>query len=253
MPSRIDATVSGVQDNLDLALVPVVATLLSISEVLRALGTNASGGFTFPFPAGLPTLWTYVSIPNTPVSGGTDPGQFVAFLPIFLVGLLITAALEAGFLGTITSRLTGSGSSFFTNVEVYTLRILGVNLLRAAITFVVAPIFFVSPVIGLPVLLGLMYLLYGLSFVIVANDARFFDALEITIDYATDGGDYAVFAIAHLLIGAVVSFFFTAVVVNLGIGGLLVGTVVVAVPALFVATYGVFLFHDLGNRPITVG
>lgn len=234
-----------------MAAIPIVATLLSVSDLLRTLDATGGGGFTVPFPTGLPTLWTYVSVPNPPVGGG-DPGASVlSGVPLLIVGILITAALEAGFLGTIASRITGNGDSFVENVYQYTIRIVGVNLLRVAVTLLATPIVLVSPVIGFPVLIVLTYLLYGHAFAIVAHDVSFAEGLETTVDYATDGGDYAAFGIAHLVFGGVASLFLTEIVLNTGVAGVAVGTLLVAVPAFAVATYGVVLFRDLGNQPVT--
>lgn len=53
----------------------------------------------------------------------------------------------------------------------------GVNLLRAAIVFAVFLLVVVPP-LAIVVVLGLMYLVYGLPFEIVVHDADFSSALQ---------------------------------------------------------------------------
>ena len=172
MPSRHDRAAAVTRRSVPLAAVPFVASLVSISNVQRALGAGG-GGVTFPFPAGLPTLWTYVSLPGVSAGGigtVTGPGALVAALPLFLVGLVVT------------------------------------------------------------------------------RDAGVLPALERTVGHATDGGAYATFGFAHLFAGAVASFFLSGLARNGGLPGILFGAAVVAVPAVFVAAYGVLVFRDLGGR-----
>lgn len=245
MPSRYERAADVTQDSLELALVPVAATLLSLSKVAQALQSPAGGGVTFPFPTGLPTLWTYVSLPNEP--GGVSVGgplSLVAFLPLFVVGLLVTSALEAGFLGSLSRRIDGRPTAFTESVRTFTLRMVGVNVLRAAIVFAVLPLLFVPPLAVL-VLLALMYLVYGLPFVVVVADTGVREALSATVSHALEGGSYAAFGFGHLLAGAVVSLFVTGIVRNGGVLGVFLGTVAVAIPSVFVATYGLLVFRDL--------
>lgn len=245
MGARFDSAVAVTRDSLEFAAVPAVATLLSGSKVARALATDPGGGVSFPFPTGLPTLWTYVSLPS-----GTSPGSIggplslVTFVPLFLLGLLVTSALEAGFLGSLLRRIDGESFQIRSDVERFTLRLVGVNLLRAALVFAVAPLL-VAPPLAVAVLLALMYLVYGLPFVIVVRDAAFTPGLRATVSHAFDGGLYATFGVTHLVAGAAGSFVLTALVRNGGVPGLLFGTALVSVPAVLVAVYGLLVFRDL--------
>ena len=229
-----------------LAIVPAAATLLSLSKVARALAAGGGGGATFPFPSGLPTLWTYVSLPNGPGGpGGAAAGgplSVLAFLPLFLVGLLVTSALEAGFLGALLGRIDDEPPAFVESVQRFTLRMVGVNLVRVATVLAALP-FLVFPPFALAVVVVLSYLVYGLPFELVVSDAPLGAALASTVERALDGGTYASFGFAHLLAGSVASFFLTGVVRNTGILGVVLGTAIVAVPAVFVATYGLLVFR----------
>lgn len=247
MPSTFDRSIEITRESLALALVPIAASLLSGSKIARVQEAGPGGGMTFPFPTGLPTLWTYVSVP-TGSSGGvgsiSGPLAFGVFVPLFVVGLLVTSALEAGFLGSLNRRIDGGTIDFVANVKRFTIRIVGVNLLRAIIVFAMFPLL-VFPPLALGVVLVLIYLIYGLPFEIVINDIGLVESIEATVSYALNGGPYAWFGLAHLLGGAVASLFLTTLVRNHGMFGIVVGTLIVAVPAVFVATYGLLVFREL--------
>lgn len=249
MPSRYDRAVAVTRRSTALALVPFAASLLSLSKVRQALAANG-GGIAFPFPTGLPTLWTYVSLPGVVGTGSSaGPGSLALFLPLFLVGLLVTAALEAGLLGALDGQIDGTDRGFVGGVEQFTLRIVGVNLVRAAVVLVALPFVVLGPlvVVGFLLVVVLSYLIYGLPFVVVTQNVGLGDALGRTVGLATDGGGYARFGFVHLLAGALASLVLSVVVRNGGIPAILLGAAVVAFPAVFVAAYGLFVFRDLGD------
>jgi hypothetical protein len=258
MPSRYERAVSLTLDSPSLAVVPAVATLLSFSNVARVLVAGPGGGVSFPFPHGLPTLWTYVSVPSgsSGVSLG-GPLSLVTFLPLFVLGLLLTSALEAGFLGSLSRHIDAGAHTgtdrrpvaplpvFVESARRFTLRLVGVNLIRAGIVLAVFPLLFLPPLAFVAVL-ALSYLTYGLPFVVVAGDVTVRTALGVTWVLALDGGSYASFGVAHLVCGAAVSLVLTWAVRNVGVPGILVGTVLTAMPAVFVAAYGLLLVRDAG-------
>ena len=238
--------------SLPLAVVPAVAGLLSLSNVARALRAGPGGGVSFPFPTGLPTLWTYASVPGG--SGGaavTGPLSVALFVPLFLVGLLVTSTLEAGLLGTLSARLDGDPDDFGGSARRYALRMVGVNLLRFCVVLLALPFALVFPPLALLVVVVGSYLLYGLPFVVVTREAGLEEALGATTGYASEGGRYAAFGFGHLVAGAACSLALSPLV-RMGLGGVLLGTALVAVPAVFVAAYGLLVFRDLdGRRPAT--
>lgn len=245
MPSTFDDALDVTRRSLDLAHLPAIATLLSLSKVTQALEAGPGGGMTFPMPTGLPTLWTYVSLPSG--SGGmsiSGPLAFTAFIPLFIVGLVITSALEAGFLGTLRRRIEGRPVDFLASAKQFVWRMILVNLLRALVVFAMFPLIAIPP-LAIVVVIAVTYLIYGLPFVIVVTDEDFETSLRTTIDQALSGGRYAGFGVAHLLGGAVLSLFLTTLVRNGGLFGILVGTAVVAVPAVFVGAFGLLLFREL--------
>jgi len=251
MPSRYERTAAVAQRSLPLAVVPFVASLVSLSKVQQALSAGG-GGITFPFPSGLPTLWTYVSLPGVTgpgVATTASPAALLAVVPLFLAGLLVTSALEAGFLGALDGRFGDGERGFGAGVAQFGLRMVGVNLVRAAVVLVALPFVIVPPLIlfALLAVIVLGYLTYGLPFVVVTQDVGLLTALERTIGHATDGGGYATFGLGHLVAGAVASIALSILARNGGLPGIVVGAALVAVPAVFVATYGLFVFRDLGG------
>ena len=255
MPSTYERAIDVTRRSGWLAVVPVAATLLSFSKISRALSSGPGGGVAFPFPTGLPTLWTYVSLPGGPGPGGPSIGgplSFVAFVPLFLLGLVVTSALEAGFLGSLSRRIDGAPIAFGESVRRFTVRLIGVNIVRALVVLLALP-FIVFPPLAFAVVIVLTYLVYGLPFVVVVRDVGLADAFEATVDHARTGGRYAAFGLGHLLAGAAASLVLTMLARNGGLLGVLIGTAVVAVPAVFVGVYGLLVFRELdgsrgGNR-----
>ncbi|WP_459191224.1 hypothetical protein [Halosimplex sp. J119] len=244
MPSRFDRAVEVTSESLSLAWVPVAATLLSGSKVARALAADGGGGVTFPFPSGLPTLWNYVSLPSGPSGVGVSgPLSVATFVPLFVVGLVLTSALEAGFLGALDSRIDGGPLAFADGVKQFTGRIVGVNVIRFAVVLAALPVI-VLPPLAILVVVVLTYLVYGLPFAVVVGDRDLSTALDSTIEFAKSGNEYASFGLTHLVAGAVGSYVLSGAVRNLGAFGILFGTAVVAVPALIVSTYGLLLFRE---------
>jgi len=253
MPSRFERAAAIAQRSLALAVVPFVASLASVSKVEQALSAGG-GGVTFPFPSGLPTLWTYVSLPGVTgpgVATGANPAALLTVLPLFVVGFLVISALEAGFLGALDGRTGDDGRGFVAGVAQFGLRLAGVNLVRLAVVLAALPFVVVPPLIlfALVIVVVLGYLTYGLPFVVVTQDMGVVAALERTVGHATDGGSYAAFGFGHLVAGAVASLGLSVLARNGGLPGIVVGAAVVAVPAVFVAAYGVVLFRDLGGTP----
>lgn len=247
-PSRTDRARALLGRRPELLAVPAVASLLSLSSLARALAAGPGGGVTLPLPAGLPTVWTYASLPTSggvPVAGGglgLLPG-----LAAFLVGTFLTGALEAGLVGTLDDLAAGRPAVFAVAVRRHAVPVTLARLLRAGLVLVVAPFVLAAPplaVVAVPLLLAASYALYGLPFVIVVEDRRFRPALARTLRLARRGGASLRFAVAHVLAGAAVSLP-VSVLIRGGLPGVLAAVAVTAPVAAFVAAYGVCLFRDL--------
>lgn len=235
---------------LHLAFVPLVATLLSFSKVVAMATPHGGGGVTFPLPTGLPTLWTFVNTPGLGrgTVGPATSAATVVWVPLFVLGFLLVSALQGGFLGVLANRAEGRRGSFVRNAGDFLPRMVGANLITMLVVFVALPLLFFPP-LAIVVALVLSYLVYGLPFVVVVEDMAVLDALGETIRLATTGGRYLEYAVGYLVVGTVASFVLTAIVYNLGLLGVLLGAVVVAVPALFLAAVGVLVFRDLAWTP----
>jgi len=232
--------------SLPLAVVPLLASLLSPAKIATVLSKPIDGGVSFPVPSGLPTLWSFVQANGLTVSGSGGAGlsPFV-WLPLFAVGLLIASALEAGFVGAVANRLDGESADFLTNVTRYGRRMIGVNLVRFAVVLLALPFIVFGP-LAILVVVGLEYLVYGLPFVVVVERVGVVEGLSQTTSYALSASpEYVGFGVAYLIVGAVTSFVLTGFVYGTGIVGILVGSVLVAVPAVFVVAYGLLVFRAL--------
>lgn len=245
MVPRTDAAARTTREALPLAILPVLATFLSLDQLARTLGAGPGFGVAFPFPTGLPTLWTYVAVPGTVLGGGV--GTVAGSIPLLVVGLVVASMLEAGFLGSLDDRIEGEPADVVGNAGQYTVAMIGVNLVRFAVVLLALPFVVLGPLV-LVAVVALSYLVYGLPFVVVVEDRGVVDALSRTGDLALSGGRYAAFGFTHLAVGAVASVVLTLLVRTLGLVAVVPAALLVAAPAVFVATYGLLVFRDLTER-----
>lgn len=203
---------------------------------------------TFPLPGGLPTVWTYASLPTSgsvPVAAGGL--GLVPGLAAFLVGTVLGGALEAGLVGTLDDLAAGRSPSLLAAARRHVVPVTLARLLRASLILLAAPFVLAAPLLGVvivPLLLLASYALYGLPFVIVVEERAFRPALSRTLVLARDGGVYLRFAVAHVLAGAAVSLP-VSVLIRGGLPGVFVAVAVTAPVGAFVAAYGVLLFREL--------
>lgn len=232
-----------------LIAVPVVASLVSVSNLLRALDAGPGGGVTFPLPNGLPTVWTYASLPSQTTPAATGVVGLFPGVAAFFAGAVFVGVLEAGLLGTLAGLADGDEPSFPAAASRHAVPVVAARLLVAGIVLVVISVLLVAPpaaVLIAPLLLVVSYVLYGLPFVIVVEGRRFRSALTRTLQLARSGGVYARFAVAHLVAGAVVSVPVSSLIRG-GLPGVAVAVVVTAPVGVFVAAYGVVVFRELAR------
>lgn len=215
----------------ELALVPVLSSLLSPDNVRRVLEFRGGHfGLSLRFPVALADLWTFVSLPSQ------GPGIHVSpTLPLVPVLILVQTALVAGLLSSVHEVLETGEYDFAGSVRRYFVRILLFEVLVWALglaTFAIGVAGLSLVLLAIPAFFVLSYLFYATPYLLVVADLNLGDALARSYEWAVAGGSYFSFAIGYLLVVAAASIFGTAVVVNLGAVGILVGTIVSAPVAL---------------------
>ncbi|UPW00160.1 hypothetical protein M0R88_16805 [Halorussus gelatinilyticus] len=234
-------------DDLPLAVVPLVSSLLAADNIRRvraAEGVNF--GITFPFPPALTDLWTFVNVPSGGPGVHVSPG--LAFLP---VRILVEAVLVAGLLGSVGALLRTGRYDFADAARRYFAPMLGYVALVHLVTLSTVVFTVVSPlllVFLLPVLLVLKYLFYATAYLVVVADESLGDALARSYRWATAGGPYFSYAAGFLLFAALLSVVTSAVVVNLGVLGVVVGAVATAPVALALTFATTEFVADLDAR-----
>jgi hypothetical protein len=239
---------------LPLAAVPMVVSLLALDRLRRVTRFDGFNlGISFGFPSTVSTGWTFLSLPSGP-SGPTvtptDPGVFTL---VSAVGTLLTAALGAGYLGSLRRAVAGESRQFLADVRAHflPLLLLQVGVFLAGLLFVGAAL--VTPlllVLVLPLLLVVAYLFYAAPYLVVTGDRSLMSALRASYRYATAGGPYASFFARYLLVVALVSIPATPPFTSLGLVGALVGMVLLAPVGLLFDDATMSFLRDLdGGAP----
>lgn len=225
-------------DHLVLALVPVVTALLNTEKIGAILGFDGTHiGMRFGLPAGIVDLWQFTSVPTTGLAvqiGIPITGPEAALL--VPLGLGINAVLMAGYFGSIRDVLQGEPFDFATNVRQYFSQFLGYTLIPIVLF---APLFVagmqgrpaaLGPVLAIGVLAFFVgsYLFFATPYLLVLAEMGVVRAAKRSFALAIDGGPYFRYALGYMGFVIVTSVLITGVVVNLGIAGVLIGTVGVA-------------------------
>lgn len=245
VPTRLGAGVERAVENLPLAVVPLVVSLLQVDKIQRILasdGIHVGIKFGLPFP--VLTVWQFVSLPGEgvamsaglPVGGGTTPVSILAGL----AGILVTAVLSAGYFGSLVDALAGRQYAFASHVRDHFVSFL---VITVAPIVAFAPIALVvmlgTPgaaavvvVVGLLVVFVLGYLFYATPYLLVLRETSLLDAAEASVAFAKDGGPYARYFVGFVLVVVLVSPIATAVVVNVPVIGMVIGVPAGAVAGL---------------------
>lgn len=228
---RLEAGLGRATDHLPLAVVPLLASLLSVDNVRRVLDFRGVHlGIAFPLPPAVPDLWTFVNVPNQ--GSGVHVSPTLPLLPVLVV---VQAALAAGLLGSVHQVLRKGTYDFSRNAKRYFVPFLayqalvGVALLATVALGAVAPPLLL---LAIPAYLVFAYLFYAAPYLLVVEDLGVVAALARSYGWALAGGAYARFAGGYLLAVAGISVVATAVVVNAGAVGIAVGTIAGAPVAL---------------------
>lgn len=250
MPSRYVRARELTLESLQLAVLPVVLSVVAVNNIQRALQSPPGFGVTFPLPSAAGDLWTYTNVPGGLGSLTGSPALTAGTVAGTVVGVVVAGAAQAGLLGTLAGRLDGdriSRERVLLAVGRFAPRLVGiavVQLLAVVVIVIVGRVFLPLAVVCS---LAVGYLLYGWPFVVVVRDESLTDTLGVTLGLATEAGAYLRFGLGHAVAGAVLSVPLTWLVRNGGMTGVLLGSLLVAVPSLFVASYGLVLFRELAR------
>ena len=227
------------QHQLPLALVPLLTAALNTDKIEKILTFRGGHfGFQLGLPTGVVDLWEFVSVPNTGVN--VDLGGPVVPAPLVFVvlpvALAIQAGLAAGYFGSIRDALVTDSYEFVTNIRRYFLPF---------VLYTLIPVLFLLPLVllggagGLRALLPLMilllpaylllaYLFYATPYLVVLRETDLVSALRASYALARMGGPYLSYALGFAGFVFVSSLFATAVVVNLGLVGVILGVIIAA-------------------------
>ena len=217
---------------LPLAAVPLVVSLLAVDKFRRiAAFDGVNLGISFGFPSAVTGGWTFLSLPSGGPGVTVYPANPVSFVVFTGAATLVTAALGAGYLGSLRRAVAGRSRQFLADTRAYFLPVLlfQVASLVASLAFVGAAL--VVPLLLLlvvPVLLGLAYLFYATPYLVVTGDRSLVPALSASYGYATEGGEYASFFLRYLAVTALVSLPAVPLFTSLGLVGALLGMAVLA-------------------------
>ena len=214
-----------------LAVVPFVLALWSGNRPVHDTGgvhLGLSGSLPYPVTGG----WSFLDFPSTGVTETltTDPVGSTGLLAP-LLGVLVTAVLAAGYLGTIHRRLAGEQPQVLTDVRRYTVPVLGFQLFVFISVIALVLIGALSAPFVLVTFVGLIgggYFFYPALFVIIAEDRDLLSALQRSYAITRSGGAAFSYAVRYLIATALVSIPATAVFVNLGYPGTLAGLILLA-------------------------
>ncbi|WP_129115726.1 hypothetical protein [Halegenticoccus tardaugens] len=227
------------QSNLPLALVPLVTALLDTNKVGKVLANGGMHfGLQFGLPAGVVDLWQFVSVPNggatvDPGVGGVGTGVGLLLLPI---ALAVQAALSAGYFGSVRDALRAGSYDFSSNARRYFLPFLLYALvpvlLSLPLAFVATTgasrsffVLFLVLILAIPVV---TYLFYATPYLVVLRETDLLSAARGSYALAIAGGPYLTFALNFAAFVLASSLLATAVVVNLGAAGVVLGALAAA-------------------------
>ncbi|RNJ26167.1 hypothetical protein [Halosegnis longus] len=236
-----------------LAVVPFAVALLSAEKFTQLGNADFHVGVSFSFPFPVTGGWAFLSLPDTAAEVGaggvrTAVNQFgPAAVGFALLSMVATAALTAGYLGTIHRALADEQPQFLADARRYFAPMFGFQLLvlvyvLAALVFtLIFPLFLI--VLAVLILAG-GYFLYPALHLVVADDRDLLTALVRSYQFTSAGGPALSYAGRYLLATAIISLPATALFVNLGVPGVVGGLAVLAPVGLVFDAATMAFVHD---------
>ncbi|WP_336360845.1 hypothetical protein [Haladaptatus sp. ZSTT2] len=240
MPSfgtRVMAGLGRAQKHLLLALVPLTMALMEIEKIQQIVAHHGMHvSFRVSFPSGVITLWTFV---EGPTQGLTVDSIAPTVSPMALVlpgYIVIQAALTAGYFGSLADALETGAYDFFANVRRYFVQFLVYTLLPMVL---IAPllVFDGQPlsssltlffVLFIPIFFALTYLFYATPYLVVLRETDIISAAKGAYGLALDGGAFWRYTLGFVALSLLASAFISAFVVNLGLGGIIFGVLILS-------------------------
>jgi len=224
--------------HLALAFVPVVTALLNtenIEQILRFDGQHI--GFKLGLPVSVVDVWQFTSVPNAGFNASVGlPVSWPAAILVIPLGLVVKAVLSAGYFGSLAEILGREAFDFLENAQTYFWQFLLYELVPVVI---IAPLLVVgmqgdlrtlAPLIFVAVLAFLVgaYFFFATPYLVVLDERGLVPAAKRSYRFARQGGQYFEYALHYAGFVFLLSVLVTAVVVNLGPLGVLLGIVGVA-------------------------
>ena len=232
--TRFEAGWKRANENLPLAAVPVVSSLLNVDAIRRVVAYDGGHfGVKFPLPMTIADLWTFVSLPNQ--GPGVHVSPTLWLLPVVVA---VQSALVAGYLGSVRDLLEGAEYDFAANARRYFLPMLGWQVLVSVPTYALVGLGMAAgPLVLLliPFYFVAAYLFYATPYLLVVADAGLGEAVSRSLEWGFSGGSYFSFAAGYLLFGVALSVVLSPFVVNLGAIGIVGGLALSAPVALALA------------------
>ncbi|MDZ7702567.1 MAG: hypothetical protein U5J98_11195 [Halobacteriales archaeon] len=249
-------------DHLALALVPVATALLATDKI-GAIASFRGGhvGLRLGLPVGIVDLWQFVSLPNSSMTIGLPlPEALPLAVVVVPLGILLQAALSAGYFGSLESALRTGEFEFIVEVRrsfwpflLYTVVPMVVALPLALLGLADSRGLLPLLVVLVPVFLIAAYLFYATPYLIVLRDLDLLPAARRSYALASEGGPYLRFAGGYAGFVLAVSLVTTAVVVNLGLAGVAIGVVALAPVGLAANATAMRFVADLDDRSPSLG
>lgn len=221
-------------EHLPLAAVPLVTALMATEKIQR-IATFQGGhfGLRLGLPVSVVNVWQFVSVPNESVSIGVPLPEALPLVLVALpIGIVVQAALSAGYFGGLASALETGSFEFGASVRRHFVPFLVYTLVPMVVVAPAAVLGLADSRLLFPVILLLVvafivaaYLFYATPYLVVLRETDIVSALRTSYDLATEGGPYFRYAAGYAGFVLAVSAVATAVVVNLGLVGVAVGVV----------------------------
>ena len=234
---------------LPLSLVPFVLAALSLDKFGRVAASNADFrfGITLGFPTTVSSAWEFVNVPRPSPGSNLPPGDLGATALVLLAVAVLSAALGAGYLGSLRREFAGVERSFLDDSRAYFGPFLGFELLHLALVLAGLLAALVAVPLGLvvlPFLFAFAYLFFAAPYLVVVEGIDLPSALRRSYEHATSGEEYAFFFVQYLAGVGLVSVVATPLFSN-SVLGAAVGVIVLAPVALLFDAATMLFVRDL--------